>query len=294
MARDLNKTGNSIWALNVTDGQLELERACSWDISGSSPNPARWVYKVDISTPSAIVTRTLPAASVIHLKMDSLPESPWQGRAPWESASLTSSALAELEAGIRDESRIYAGRVWVAPDAASQAQVDGMGRTIALLKGGKQVVSETTAGGFGQGKVAAPSPNRDWKPVQTGPTHAEGNVGMRESVQASLSAAYGIAGAYHNPNATAPALREVKRLAFLDRTVPLAELMAVELADKLDSPGFKMGWPNLADQSVDVHLRARGAAALRELGLNPADFLELVGLPMVMTTTATTGDDDNL
>ena len=80
-------------------------------------------------------------------------------------------------------------------------------------------------------------------------------------------------------------------VAFLDRTVPLAELMAVELADKLDSPGFRMTWPNLADQSVDVHLRARGAAALRELGLNPADFLELVGLPMVMTTTATTDDD---
>ena len=191
MARDLNKTGNSVWALTVSDGQLELERCCSWDIQGSSPNPARWVYKVDISTPSAIVTRTLPASGVIHLKTDSLPESPWRGRAPWESASLTADAMAELERGIRDESSLLVGRVWVAPDGASQAQVDGMGRTITALRGGKQVVSETTAGGYGQGKAAAPPANRDWKPVEVGQAHGEGNVGMRESVQASLSAATG-------------------------------------------------------------------------------------------------------
>ena len=73
---------------------------------------------MDIATPSAMVSKVLPADSVIHLMMDSQPESPWQGRAPWQSAPLTARAAAELERSIGDESHIYAGRVWIAPDAA--------------------------------------------------------------------------------------------------------------------------------------------------------------------------------
>ena len=89
MARDMLRRGNSVWALDVVDGELELQRACSWAVESTSPNPARWLYKVDIATPSAMVSKVLPADSVIHLMMDSQPESPWQGRAPWQSAPLT-------------------------------------------------------------------------------------------------------------------------------------------------------------------------------------------------------------
>ena len=37
-----------------------------------------------------------------------------------------------LRRSIGDESHIYAGRVWIAPDGASQAQIDAMGRTVGL------------------------------------------------------------------------------------------------------------------------------------------------------------------
>ena len=38
---------------------------------------------------------------------------------------------------------------------------------------------------------------RDWRPVSTGPAHAEGNVSMRESIQSAISASYGVPGLYH-------------------------------------------------------------------------------------------------
>ena len=218
--------------------------------------------------------------------MDSQPESPWQGRAPWQSAPLTGRAIAELERSIGDESHIYAGRVWIAPDAATQAQVDAMGRTVALLKGGGQVVSETTAQGFGQGAIAAPPAAKDWKAEHTGPSHVVGNVQMRDSLENAIAGAYGVAPAYLNRQATAPALAATKRLAFLDRTLPLAAKIAEELALKLDSPGYRIHWPNLADQSVDVQLRAQALVRLAEAaqGATP-QMLELVGLPVAPTPT---------
>ena len=286
MARDMLRRGNSVWALDVVDGELELQRACSWAVESTSPNPARWQYKIEIATPSAMVSKVLQADSVIHLMMDSQPESPWQGRAPWQSAPLTGRAIAELERSIGDESHIYAGRVWIAPDAATQAQVDAMGRTVALLKGGGQVVSETTAQGFGQGAIAAPPAAKDWKAEHTGPSHVVGNVQMRDSLENAIAGAYGVAPAYLNRQATAPALAATKRLAFLDRTLPLAAKIAEELALKLDSPGYRIHWPNLADQSVDVQLRAQALVRIAEAaqGATP-QMLELVGLPIAPTPT---------
>ena len=93
-----------------------------------------------------------------------------------------------------------------------------------------------------------------------GQHHDPGNQAMRDSVQSSISSAYGISAAYLNMNATAPGLREAKRLVFLDKTLPLAGLMAEELSVKLTHVAIQ--WDDLASQSVDVHLRARAIEPL--------------------------------
>ena len=172
---------------------------------------------------------------------------------------MTARASAELEKSIGDESLIYAGRVWIAPDGASQGQIQAMARTVELLKGGGQVISETTSQGYGQGSIAAPPAAKDWRAEHTGP-------------------------AYHNVQATAPALAATKRLAYLNKTVPLAAFIAAELAIKLDSPGYSITWADLASQSVDVQLRAQAAVRLVEAaqGATP-EILELVGLPVAPT-----------
>ena len=160
------------------------------------------------------------------------PETPWAGRAPWESCPLTARALAELEKSIGDESHIYAGRVWIAPDGASQAQVTRDGRAPYRATQGRRAgcFLKPPVKDSGRVRLAAPPASKDWRAEHTGPTHDVGNVQMRGQVEGALSAAYGVAPAYHNVNATAPALAATKRLAFLNKTVPLAALIAAELA----------------------------------------------------------------
>ena len=186
--------------------------------------------------------------------------------------------MAELERGVRDESRILNGRIFTAPDGGTQAQAQAMANTLQTLKGGHMAVAETTAGGFGQSKAAAPK--LDWVGTSTGQRHDPGNQGMRDSVQASIASAYGVPASYMNPNATAPGLREAKRLAFLDKTLPLASLIAEELSAKLTPAAIQ--WDDLASQSVDVHLRARAIEPLATLGANKDDLLRLVGLPLTV------------
>ena len=278
-ARDVLREGNSVWVIDTSTGVLQLHRAHKWDIRGTSPNPATWEYDLEINVPSGTIKGTYTAPRVVHLRLASLPGADWIGQAPWQTAAISGQAMAEIERGIKEESRTINGRVWVMPDGATALQAQAMGRTIGLLRGGQSVVSETTAGGFGGGKAQAPK--ADWTPVQSGQAHSLGNVAMKDSEEASISAAYGVPAAYLNANATAPALREVKRLVYLNRTMPMTALMLTELREKLD-PSIGITWSNLADQSVDVHLRARGAAALAtaELIEDKAALLELVGLPM--------------
>ena len=274
--RDTQRLGNSVWAIDTANGNLSLQRAHKFKVTGASLDPETWEYELEIMAPDGVVKKRLPAPSVVHIRLPGNADADWLGCAPWQNASLSGEAMAEIERGVRDEGRAINGRVWIAPDGSSQAQAEAMVGTLRKVKGGGSVVAETTAGGWGQGSSQAPA--KDWTAVKVGQDHTQGNVIMRDAVQSALAAAYGIPGAYFNPNATAPALREIKRLAFLNKTLPLAELVREELSAKL---GGDVGitWSNLADQSIDVHLRARAATAAAELIPDKSKLLTLVGLP---------------
>ena len=280
-ARDVLRHGNSVWLIETSTGTLELMRVAKWGVEGSSLSPASWMYNLTLCVPDGEIKRRTPASGVVHLRLAGDADKDWLGKAPWQNASLTADTMGELERGVRDESSIYAGRLWTSPDASTIAQNQAMAASITALKGGHQVVAETTAAGFGQGRIAAPA--ADWKPVSTGQHHQQGNSFMRTQVEGSLAAAYGVPSAFFNPNGTAPALREAKRQAFLNRTIPMATLFSEELTAKLGQD-VRIGWTNLADQSVDVHLRARGAAAVAELVTDKNQLLQLVGLPMSSST----------
>ena len=276
MGRDLLLRGNSVSLIDVLpNGQVQLLRASSFEVAGRSANPARWSYALEFETPAGAIKRNSPAAGVIHIMGDTPPGRSWRGNAPWQSAGLSSAAMAEIERGVRDESRIINGRIWVSPDGATADQQTAMARSIGSIRGGKQVVAETTAKGLGQGALA--SPKADWLPVKVGMAHELGNVGMRESMQASIASAYGVPPLWFSPRATGTAVRESKRLSFLNATILLSKAIADELSLKLDTP-ISIGWPNLADQSVDIHLRSRGVLSLVQAGVSPQDSLLIAGL----------------
>ena len=172
MGRDVLLRGNSVWLIEVMPtGLLQLLRASAFEVAGLSAHPARWSYALEFETPGGqTIKRTAPANGVIHIMADTPPGRSWRGNPPWASAGLTSAAMAEIERGVRDESRILNGRVWIAPDGSSQDQHTGMARALRGLKGGKMIIAETVAKGFGQGALAAP--RADWVPVKVGRTIA--------------------------------------------------------------------------------------------------------------------------
>ena len=275
IARDLLLTGNGVRLIDAAeDVGFELLRPYSFEVVGASPRPDRWHYSMQMATPNGDIERRSGARGVIHVRAASAPNAPWLGLAPWQASSLSSAVMAALEASIGDEANTGNGRIWIAPDATTKEQATSMGNAIARSRGG-QVVVESTRGGQGRGAAAAPA--KDWVPTATGQDHKPGNVQMRDSVEASIAAAYGVPSAFFSQTATAPALREVKRLAFLNRTLVIAQLIADELTDKLDAT-IGITWTNLADQSVDVHLRARGAAAIAGIPGFAGDALAIVGL----------------
>ena len=281
-ARDLLRYGNSVWAVETGTGALVLRRPARWAVEGAALDPDSWVYPLEFTAPNGdTIKRRLPAVSVVHMRLGSDPGTDWQGVAPWRAAALSSEALSELERGVRDESRIINGRVWTSPDGSTQEQRESMARSLGALRGGRMIVGESTNAGWGQGVQARP--RGDWTPVRVGMAHEPGNVAMRESVQSSLSAAYGVPAAYLSSTATGPGLREAKRLAFLNKSLPLAKLMASELSEKLSPVSIQ--WEDLAAQGIDVHLRARAIQPLAELGVDRAALLRLVGLPLTVGTS---------
>ena len=275
IARDLLLTGNGVRLIELgADLAYDLLRPFSYEVAGSSPRPDHWHYSMQMATPNGDIERRSGARGVIHIRAGAAPATPWTGLAPWQASSLSSEAMAAIEGSIKEEGSIGNGRIWLAPDATTAAQATSMANAIAKSRG-SQVVAESTRAGHGRGAAAAPA--KDWVPTATGQDHKPGNVQMRDTVESSIASAYGVPAAYFSQTATAPALREVKRLAFLNRTLVIAQLIADELTDKLEI-NIAITWTNLADQSVDVHLRARGAAALAGIEGFAGDALAIVGL----------------
>ena len=97
----------------------------------------------------------------------------------------------------------------------------------------------------------------------------------------AISSAYGVHPAWFAAAATAPGIRECKRLAFLSATLPLARIIADELSSKLETR-IEIEWPNMANESVDVHLRARAFAAIVSAGegQSPTYAAAVAGLPI--------------
>ena len=88
IGRGLVRRGESLFVLDVIRGRLRLMEASGWDISGS-PDPATWIYRVDLPGPGSTVSRRYPAASVVHFRYATEPGQPWKGVSPLQWARIT-------------------------------------------------------------------------------------------------------------------------------------------------------------------------------------------------------------
>ena len=87
IGRSLIRKGEILFQIDTSTGQLQLIPAMSHSIAGG-PDPESWQYDLTLGGPSETVSLSLPAASVLHLRYASDPETPWRGTGPLQVAYL--------------------------------------------------------------------------------------------------------------------------------------------------------------------------------------------------------------
>ena len=210
------------------------------------------------------------------------PARPWAGVSPLGWARLTGKLHASIEDAIADEAGGTRGHLLPVPQGPDSDEVDANGdpvdpladlrADIASLRG-RTVLTETTSAGWGEGQMAAPQ--ADWRPQRIGANPPPSLATLRtDSAQAVLSACGCSADLFTHGDAAGQ--RESWRRFLHGSVQPLAELLAIELAGKLDAPGLRLTFDRLF--ASDLSGRARAFGSLVQGGMDAGRAADLAGL----------------
>ena len=269
LVRRLMLSGNSVYLIGVDlIGGITLTPAASFKVGGSSRRP---IYELEVANPGGETTRRRATADgVIHVMVNASITSPWMGRAPWALAKLTAEGLAVIENSLKLDSSIPAGMLLPVPDGIGDQAKTGIRNALARGKGMITPV-ETTAGGFGQSRLAAPK--NDYLQMRFGPLIPESSISMRDSTSLAILRSYGVSPKVLDGDGNA--MREARRALFLDVILPLAALVGQELSEKLDSNIFLDFNPS---QYRDFQRLSRSLKTFIDAGLSLGQASSLLGI----------------
>ena len=278
--RDLIRRGEFVWAIEVAAGGVTLLPAGSWDVRGGW-DMADWFYRLDLFGPSGNVTRLLPGAAVVHGRYSVDPARPWFGISPMAWASLTARLHASLEDALADESGGTRGHLLPVPqgpdaDGDDDDTEDPNKQLRSDIQGlrGRTALVETVAAAWGEGRGAAPL--ADWKPQRIGADPPAAMVDLRSDSARAVLAATGCPPEIAIGGADATAARESWRRFLHGSVQPLAQVLATELAVKLDEPRLQIGFDKLF--ASDLMGRARALGSLTKAGVPLEEARRLAGL----------------
>lgn len=279
IGRDLIRRGEAAFLVDVDRrGAVALIPAGSWDVRGG-PRSADWVYRLDLFGPSGNVTRLVPAGAVLHFRYAIDAARPWLGLGPLQFATETGRLHAQVERMAADEASSTRGYVVPVPEQGADQGDDADESEGAAAKlradlgrlGGKLTVVETTAGGYGEGRGAAPV--QDWVARRLGAAVPAPMVDLRDRTARAVCEACGVPPAVLGEG-DATARREALRVLLHATIAPLGRLVATELSAKLEAP-VRLGWDRL--NAADVQGRARSVDSLVKAGVQTDQALTLAG-----------------
>ena len=137
---------------------------------------------------------------------------------------------------------------------------------------GRALLRETVAGGWGEGRSAAP--NRDWRPERLGPDPPASLEAVMGRGFLEVLAACGVPPALFS-DADGTAQRESYRRFFSLTVEPLAAMLAGELSGKLEAE-IKLGFSGRF--AADLSGRARAFQSMVGAGMDAAKAAGLAGL----------------
>ena len=234
IARNLIRRGEDVHQIMVDGGMVRLQPIGSWDVRGG-PVESSWWYRCDRFGPSGNLTEFVPAGAVLHVRYAVDSARPWYGLAPLQWARSTGTLAANLETRLGEEAGSSVGYLLPVPadggDGSDSDPLAGLKADIANLRG-RHALVETTAAGWGEGRTAAPQ--SDYKPQRVGAHPPESLPTLRTDASMAILSACGVPVSLVT-DADGTSQREAWRRFVMGSVEPLLELVAQEIAAKLDT-----------------------------------------------------------
>ena len=228
IGRDLVRVGESLHVIRTMGGRVRLIPASTWYWQGDA-DPSTWSCTATAYGPSGSSTWRVPMVSVIYVAWGSPTARPYHGLSPSSWSADTSRLMANVERSLADEAGGPVAQLLPVPQGDSETDpLAGLKADIKNAKGSALLV-ETTAAGWGEGKVAAPT--SDWKQARLGPMPPDSMVKLADSAFARVLAAAGASPSLWN-DADGTSKRESLRQWHMGVVRPLARMLEHELTDK--------------------------------------------------------------
>ena len=278
--RELGRRGELVCDIDVAGGRVHLFPASSSYVVIGGHRPDSWIYTLTLYGPGRTVTVYRHRAGVAHLAYGRTVARPWEGRAPWQSASLAGTLLAGVERQLAGEARGSSGYILAIPDTGDHGQdadadtdpLDSL-RTDLAAAGGKTVLAPTTAAGYGAGPAAAPP--GDYRSARFGMNPPESTVEARRDVERSILGCYGVPPILFAGTGAGSGMREGWRQLIGLTVEPLATLIGSQLSEAL---GVEVTLDMRRARAADVTMLARAVGSLTTAGMALDAARELVRL----------------
>lgn len=267
IARSLIIRGEAVF---LYDG-IELLQPASYEIEGSYRRET-WRYTMEFPTPSGhTVSMVAGTSRVMHARYSFDAAQPWLGIGPLSRANLSGELQANMERALRDESSGAVGYLLPIPTGGDDDSVANLKADIKSLNGRTAVV-ETTAGGWGEGRLAAPS--QDYAPKRIGPNPPDSMAVLHRQTLHSILAMIGVPVELVTAN-DGTGQREAWRRCLHGTIHPLAMLIQTELS-RIYARSVRLGFDRL--MASDIQGRARAFQSMVGGGMSVTEAAAQSGL----------------
>lgn len=270
--RSLVRLGEQVFEINVDAGAVRLLTAGHHDVYGGA-DPRSWTYRTSVYGPSGTTTRHLPAAGVVHCRYLTDPVRPYCGVAPLAAAHLAGKLSAETLSALADSESGPRGNLLPLPG------VDGDDDSIRELKNDLRNLRGRLAfvESVNSMNPGAPSsaPKGDWEIKRVGADPPAGEVELLGRAFTEVVSACGCPAVLFSETGDGTARREGFRFFLHATLAPIADLIAVELSEKLEG-AINLNLDRLF--ASDLSGRARAFGSMVKAGMNTDKAASLAGL----------------
>lgn len=275
IGRSLVRHGEAV--LLIRPGSSLLPVVCS-DIRGDMPDPAGWMYTVDVLTPDKTMQQDVRGSEVVHVRHGISAYRPWEGRSPVSWARTSAKLGAGLENQLQEETSGNVGYVLPVPGELADPDSDAddpfanLKAQLRDLKGRIAMVESARS----SAPTVSQSPMREWEPRRLGASPPASLIELRHQAVATILAMHGItAGMAGVASESATSQREDYR-KFLHATVaPIGRIVQDEANMKLGT-SFTLSFDQLF--AGDVQGRARAFQSMVNGGMDVGRAAALSGL----------------